>query len=214
MDDFTTIALGIPSVNQAELLNEALITYKDTFYGRHVYVVDNGFQNWTTNFQGLKIIKQKKNIGVAKSWNLMCKLAFNAGYTHICLINDDVVTKKYADSLEDYCDDTRAGLYIGDLNWSMFILPYETFKVVGEFDENFEGAYFEDNDYLYRCKQAGIIIEKTELMNPEIYMQSMSIKKDPSLNANFEKNKSYYISKWGGVPTEEKYVKPFNTKEK
>lgn len=92
----------------------------------------------------------------------------------------------------------------------MFILSYDTFVTVGEFDENFKGAYFEDNDYLYRCKQAGIIIEETELMNPEVYHQSMSIRKDPSLNENFENNKQYYIQKWGGVPTEEQYVKPFN----
>ena len=67
-----------------------------------------------------------------------------------------------------------------------------------------------DNDYLWRCKQAGIIIEQTELMNPEQYQQSMSIKTDPSLNEHFENNKAYYIDKWGGVPTEEKYIKPFN----
>ena len=210
MDDFSTIAMGIPTINQAELLNTALETYKDTFYGRHIYIVDNGNQNIDLTFQGLKVMVQKKNIGVAASWNLICRMAFNAGYTHVLMLNDDVISEKYADSLEDYVDDVGAGLYIGYKNWSMFILSYDTFVTVGEFDENFKGAYFEDNDYLYRCKQAGIIIEETELMNPEVYHQSMSIRKDPTLNENFENNKEYYIQKWGGVPTEEKYVKPFN----
>lgn len=210
MDDFSTIAMGIPTINQAELLNTALETYKDTFYGRHIYIVDNGNQNIDLTFQGLKVMVQKKNIGVAASWNLICRMAFNAGYTHVLMLNDDVISEKYADSLEDYVDDVGAGLYIGYKNWSMFIISYDTFVTVGEFDENFKGAYFEDNDYLYRCKQAGIIIEETELMNPETYHQSMSIRKDPTLNENFENNKEYYIQKWGGVPTEEKYVKPFN----
>lgn len=210
MDDFSTIAMGIPTINQAELLNTALETYKDTFYGRHIYIVDNGNQNIDPTFQGLKVMVQKKNIGVAASWNLICRMAFNAGYTHVLMLNDDVISEKYADSLEDYVDDVGAGLYIGYKNWSMFIISYDTFVTVGEFDENFKGAYFEDNDYLYRCKQAGIIIEETELMNPEVYHQSMSIRKDPTLNENFERNKEYYIQKWGGVPTEEKYVKPFN----
>lgn len=210
MDDFSTIAMGIPTINQAELLNTALETYKDTFYGRHIYIVDNGNQNIDLTFQGLKVMVQKKNIGVAASWNLICRMAFNAGYTHVLMLNDDVISEKYADSLEDYVDDVGAGLYIGYKNWSMFIISYDTFVTVGEFDENFKGAYFEDNDYLYRCKQAGIIIEETELMNPEVYHQSMSIRKDPTLNENFENNKEYYIQKWGGVPTEEKYVKPFN----
>lgn len=210
MDDFSTIAMGIPTINQAELLNTALETYKDTFYGRHIYIVDNGNQEIDQTFQGLKVMVQKKNIGVAASWNLICRMAFNAGYTHVLMLNDDVISEKYADSLEDYVDDVGAGLYIGYKNWSMFILSCDTFVTVGEFDENFKGAYFEDNDYLYRCKQAGIIIEETELMNPEVYHQSMSIRKDPTLNENFENNKEYYIEKWGGVPTEEKYVKPFN----
>ena len=210
MDDFSTIAMGIPTINQAELLNTALETYKDTFYGRHIYIVDNGNQNIDLTFQGLKVMVQKKNIGVAASWNLICRMAFNAGYTHVLMLNDDVISEKYADSLEDYVDDVGAGLYIGYKNWSMFILSYDTFVTVGEFDENFKGAYFEDNDYLYRCKQAGIIIEETELMNPEVYHQSMSIRKDPTLNENFENNKEYYVQKWGGVPTEEKYMKPFN----
>lgn len=210
MEDFSTIAIGIPTINQGDYLYKTLDTYKNTFYGRHIYIVDNGNQQINKIFQGLKIMVQKKNIGVAASWNLMCKCAFNAGYTHILILNDDVVSLKYADKLEDYVDDVNAGLYIGYKNWSMFILSYETFKTVGEFDENFLGAYFEDNDYLYRCKQAGIIIEETELMNPEVYNQSMSIKKDPSLNENFEKNKEYYIKKWGGVPSEEKYLNPFN----
>jgi GT2 family glycosyltransferase len=153
---------------------------------------------------------QPKNIGVAASWNIICRVAFASGYTHVLIVNDDVICEKYADLLEDYIDDVQAGLFIGYKNWSMFVISYETYKTVGEFDENFKGAYFEDNDYLWRCKQAGIIIEQTELMNPEQYQQSMSIKTDPSLNEHFEKNKKYYIEKWGGVPTEEKYLKPFN----
>jgi len=212
MDNFSTLAMGIPTINQAEFLNTALETYKSTFYGRHIYIVDNGHQEINKSFQGVRVMTQKQNIGVASSWNLICKCAFNNGYTHVAILNDDIITDKNADSLEDYIDDVGAGLFVGYKNWSMFIISYETYKEVGEFDENFKGAYFEDNDYLYRCRLKNIIIEQTELMNPETYNQSMSIKKDPLLNENFESNKAYYISKWGGVPTEEKYVKPFNTK--
>jgi hypothetical protein len=56
----------------------------------------------------------------------------------------------------------------------------------------------------------GVFIEQTELLNPEVYNQSMSIRKDPQLNKNFEENKARYLKKWGGVPTEEKYLTPYN----
>ena len=45
---------------------------------------------------------------------------------------------------------------------------------------------------------------------PFLLKSSKSIEKDPSLNKNFESNKQYYIEKWGGVPSEEKFTKPFN----
>lgn len=211
MKDFSTLCLGIPTINQAEMLNEALNTYVDTFFGRHIFIVDNGNQEINQlPMAGLKILKQKKNLGVAASWNLICKCAMLHGYTHVLIMNDDVVSNKYADALEDYVDDVDADLFIGDNNFSMFILSLDAYLKLGPFDENFQGAYFEDNDYLWRAKQSKMIIEQTELMNPDTYAQSMSIKKDPSLNANFESNKAYYIKKWGGVPTEEKYNQPFN----
>lgn len=211
MIDFSTLCMGIPTINQAELLNEALKTYVKTFFGRHIYIVDNGNQEIPQlPMGGLKIMKQKKNLGVAASWNLMCRCAIRMGYTHILILNDDVVTEKYADSLEDYIDDVGADLFIGDNNFSMFILSLDAYQKMGPFDENFKGAYFEDNDYLWRAKQNQLIVEHTELMNPEVYHQSMSIRKDPELNSNFESNKQYYISKWGGVPTEEKFITPFN----
>lgn len=209
-NDFATICMGIPTINQKELLERALGIYKDTFWGRHIWIVDNGNQNIQKFSSSQRTMVMKKNIGVAASWNLICRMAFSNGYTHLLMVNDDVVYEKFADNLEDMVDNVGAGLFIGYQNWSVFILSHETYKLVGEFDENFKGAYFEDSDYLYRCKMANVVVEQTEILNPEEYQQSASIKKDPSLNSHFESNKQYYISKWGGVPTEEKFTTPFN----
>ena len=52
-----------------------------------------------------------------------------------------------------------------------------------------------------------IVYEKE--LNAEIYNNSMTIQKEPHLN-NFNNNMNYYISKWGGMPNEEKYYTPFN----
>lgn len=210
MDEFSTLCLGIPTINQSELLNKALETYKDTFFGRHIFVVDNGNQKINKVSQGMKIMVQKQNLGVAASWNLICKMAFLQGYSHIAIMNDDVVCQKYADDLEDFIDMTNAGIYTGYKNFSVFIISYKTYEYVGSFDEDFKGAYFEDNDYLYRCKLKGVFIEQTELLNPEVYYQSMSTNKDPLLNKNFDFNKSLYQKKWGGLPNEEKYLTPYN----
>jgi hypothetical protein len=48
------------------------------------------------------------------------------------------------------------------------------------------------------------------MLNPAIYRNSMTIQKTPELNNGFEKNRQYYISKWGGQPTQETFGTPFN----
>jgi outer membrane protein assembly factor BamE (lipoprotein component of BamABCDE complex) len=38
----------------------------------------------------------------------------------------------------------------------------------------------------------------------------MTIARDPALNQNFDKNRHYYIYKWGAEPNKELYETPFN----
>jgi hypothetical protein len=39
----------------------------------------------------------------------------------------------------------------------------------------------------------------------------MSIQKEPTLNKFSKENLNYYISKWGGRPSEETFLSEFNT---
>jgi hypothetical protein len=57
---------------------------------------------------------------------------------------------------------------------------------------------------------AGVTITTNAMLNPVIYRNSMTIQKTPELNNGFEKNRQYYISKWGGQPTQETFSTPFN----
>jgi GT2 family glycosyltransferase len=80
---------------------------------------------------------------------------------------------------------------------------------IGNFDENFQRCYFEDNDYQYRMKLAGIPVIYEPSLNPEIYRNSQTILKDPLLS-NFIDNRNYFIQKWGGDPEKETFKTPFN----
>jgi hypothetical protein len=57
---------------------------------------------------------------------------------------------------------------------------------------------------------ANVPIIVNPMLNPVIYRNSMTIQKSPELNSGFEKNRQYYISKWGGQPTQETFATPFN----
>ena len=199
-----TIALGIPTINQAELLQPLLERYSENWYGRHTYIIDNGNQKIDPVGSKQRIVKMSYNLGVAGSWNLLCRTIFGFGYSHI-----DIYWNKNADDIESYIEQNPADFYVGLGQWCCFVLPYETYEKVGMFDDKFVNAYFEDNDYEYRMKLLGLSVHKNEFFNPDEYKQSQSIRKDHSLNVNFESNKMRYIEKWGGFPREEKFSKPF-----
>ena len=65
------IGLGIPTLNRYDLLNIPLRKYVSDF---DVYLVDNGNQNIQQD--NCKIFVQEKNIGVAASWNILCREIF------------------------------------------------------------------------------------------------------------------------------------------
>jgi GT2 family glycosyltransferase len=206
------VALGIPTINRADLLNEALDKYRWTWSKRHIYIVDNGNQEIDDSNPWVHIHRSFKNLGVSASWNWCLKKAFENGYTHIAILNDDIVWEKTIDQIEQFIKDNPAGLYVSGGTWCCFILSYEAFMKVGGFDEGFYPAYFEDNDFCYRCRLAEIPRVTDPFFSPEVYRNSMTIDKDGSLNTNFDINKEKFAVKWGGEPGKEKFKVPYDGK--
>lgn len=92
-------------------------------------------------------------------------------------------------------------------------------QLVGLIDEwSFFPIYFDDNDYQYRCKLAGV--EWVEFWadgtrhGDDEHGASLTILSDKTLrevnHKTFELNKAAYIAKWGGLPREERYTSPWN----
>ena len=98
-------------------------------------------------------------------------------------------------------------------DFSGFMIAQKTLDKVGYFDENFYPAYFEDNDYHYRIKLAGLKAYRT---NQALYFHygSRTIKDNKYVKTNrnqtFLANQEFFKEKWGDVPGKEKYTTPFN----
>jgi GT2 family glycosyltransferase len=81
----------------------------------------------------------------------------------------------------------------------------------GLFDTRFYPAYFEDNDYHYRLKLAGLRAIKT---NKAAYYHFLSAtkKENPEIAAQIDQtyceNEAYYCRKWGGAPGKETSTSP------
>lgn len=115
-----------------------------------------------------------------------------------------------ADNAKDNVEEAESPCFSG------FMMNRKCWEDVGEFDEKFFPAYFEDNDYHYRIKLAGL---KAIMYPPAMFYHYGSKTQTESgseyvvKSPQFENNRSYYIRKWGGPPGEEKYTMPFNRQE-
>jgi GT2 family glycosyltransferase len=99
-------------------------------------------------------------------------------------------------------------------NFSAFMVNRRFLEEVGEFDEGFFPAYHEDNDCNYRIKLLGL---KSICYPPAIFYHFGSRTQNDIRypggfvpGDQFLKGRSYYISKWGGLPDQEIFKFPFN----
>lgn len=205
--------IAIPTINRKDLLVDALSWYLKKLPTTEIFVLDNGKQGLlpADPLQRLRIFEPQSNLGVAGSWNWLMKTAIRFGYSNVLMLNDDVILQRDESEICALIDK-------GDLNtfhrcrpfynWSSFILRTSIYEKVGDFDENFKKCFFEDNDYEYRMRLAGVAIKYEDDLNPQVYRNSQTIEKNPLLGGYIE-NREYYIKKWGGLPDSETYKTPF-----
>lgn len=204
------LIIGIPTINRADLLNEALANYFEDFKNTEIVICDNGKQEIITRENNFVIYRPENNLGVSGSWNMIMDYAEKVKGTHVLMLNDDIYLGKSEEEIKTIIRLWNPEFLCTELNWCSFILSVDAYLKVGKFDEKFFPAYFEDNDYFRRMLLTGVNITNNAMLNPAIYRNSMTIQKSPELNNGFEKNRQYYISKWGGQPTQETFATPFN----
>lgn len=206
-------AIGIPTINRADLLNPTLEKYLIDFPNTMILIVDNGNQK-IIEHKRILVYRPGHNLGVAASWNYLCKQIFTIlEIPYALILNDDIYLGKFEHEITECINKLREeSLLVNQGTWCSFIMPASTFGRVGEFDEGFKIAYFEDEDYSYRLKLAGTPHFSTAGLKPLKFINSASVARDAGLNQMFEPNRQYYTKKWGGQPKHETFKKPFNGK--
>lgn len=205
------LIVAIPTLNRADLLNEALQRYFEDFKDTHIAICDNGKQDIITREENFMIYRPEANLGVAKSWNLLMDYCDKMNATHVLMLNDDILLGRTEHEIKLLIRSNPNADFINSMqNWCSYILTVDMWKKAGKFDEEFINPFFEDNSYDYKMTLIKANKVWTSFLNPEIFRNSMTIAKDPSLNSNFMKNRQLYIDMWGGLPTEEKYLTKFN----
>jgi GT2 family glycosyltransferase len=195
--------LGVPILNGPEHL-DGLLASIDVPVGR-IVVVDNGD---VVGDIGHDVIKPRANIGVAASWNTIIKSTPDVPWWLIT--NHDLVFSP--GDLERIAGEVDSSSVILLSGFTAFALGSEVIDRVGWFDENFTPAYYEDNDFDYRCRLAGVRMKA--LPTGMTHRVSSTLRDDPLYkeqnSKTFESNKAYYLKKWGGQPYMEKFTSPFD----
>jgi GT2 family glycosyltransferase len=206
-------AIGIPTVNRFDLLKPSLESYLQDFPNVKVFIVDNGKQGIAEHYKDNELVtvfEPENNLGVAGSWNLLCKEIFKL-HGYALLLNDDIYLGYGTEVVEKAIYWDNLGLTQSSKNFSVVLLSNALYTELGAFDEQFYPAYFEDSDYLYRLKLKKKCLQRIDYsLDPRDFMASQTYEKEPQkyMNIIFE-NKERYIKKWGGLPFMEQYRKPY-----
>lgn len=205
---FPSFAIGIPTFNRWDLLRPALYVYLSNFPNTRVYVLDNGSQQKDVFNDRITYIDKNSNIGVAASWNELCRKIFADGNQYALILNDDITLAQNEYEIGNYLFYEQGSIFRALGDWCAFAISSSIYKEVGPFDEAFK-AYYEDNDYEYRVKLKQKAVLPKSWLSPMVYRNNSTGDKDPSVYQYATLGKRYYLSKWGGPPGSEKWTQAF-----
>jgi glycosyltransferase involved in cell wall biosynthesis len=206
-----TVLLGVPTLNRYELLAHLLDSAERGSMRPSGYViVDNGGTLPTPTLPNVEVIRPERNVGVAASWN---RILERANGESVIIANDDVTLGHDTFRLLVQALDSGAIFVECGLGWALFGQSAECTRRVGPYDEKFYPAYYEDNDYAFRMRHAGI--ERTSLRSDAQHVRSATLAKAGSVaELDPSHSRAYYLSKWGGLPGQERYSQPFGNTPK
>lgn len=205
-------AIGIPTLNRYDLLKPTLDKYAKDFADIDIFIIDNGNQGIELT-DNTHLYVPEKNLGVAASWNALCSEIFLSS-SNALILNDDIYLGHTTNDILKLISEMRSGFMQSHVSWSAFIISKDLYTHIGEFDEQFYPAYYEDSDYIYRMKLEGIKHDVREELNPQQYIISGTYEKDHELvNNAMQVNRERYAAKWGGSPLLETFYCPYNNQK-
>ena len=95
----------------------------------------------------------------------------------------------------------KTGVESGGFHGAFWVAPREVLDQVGLLDERFEGAFFEDDDYLARLKQAGVPTRQVPSVRVWSRRIGLTMSKLPDKGQGWlATNEHRFEEKWGWIP--------------
>ena len=95
----------------------------------------------------------------------------------------------------------KPGIEPGGFHGACWVVPDEVLERIGPLDEQFEGAFFEDDDYLARLRAAGVPRREVRSVRVESRRIGLTMSKVPDrADEWYAANEQRFADKWGWVP--------------
>jgi GT2 family glycosyltransferase len=219
IDDFLIV---VPAINRSDLV-DSCIRSLDVDRNRHVMLIDNSSDGQFSKYRNeTQYLHFGKNIGCSASWNhglrvgmewtimVSVSVKFNNGITKL-------IEQLPVDPDKVFCQMFINGVAPG---WHCVAIRKSCVDMIGNMDENFFPAYYEDTDLGTRLILAReiykkpFIIHRLDVDSAENRGFALSVNSGtiPGINSiNDKRLYDYYVAKWGGPPGHETFKTPFNS---
>ena len=185
--------LVVPTLTRHDLLERMLGTVDGAV--QHLVVIDNsgrGIDLPDGPWEESTLLIMPSNLGVAASWNLALKMAHREPW--VMIASDDMWWPEGAmDRFAEESSEDRVVVSSTWPHWCAFTIGMGVVHQIGDFDEGYYPAYFEDTEYKRRMDRADIGWVK----GPEVYHQNSSTLNTPGRSwrgGSYHKNEALFKS--------------------
>jgi hypothetical protein len=190
-------AMIVPVLIRHDLLDRMIQSIN--YPVRDLVIIDNGAQfgyepSWNNWVHKVHHIKIPYNLGVASSWNLGIKSLPYSDYWLITGFDNEWGGESLSE-FHKMSDPNKLILSNGAPEWTAFSLGWKVVDKVGLFDEALHPAYFEDNDYEWRCSFTDVEVVRSYI--PVAHDNSSTLKEgfQGKNSKTFTNNYIYYQEK-------------------
>jgi O-antigen biosynthesis protein len=152
-----------------------------------------------------KLVIVNEGTGFARNVNLGLRLASG---DFLAVVGND--SRVVAGDVYDLCVpeavaspvvDGKPGIEPDGFHGTFWVAPRQVIERVGPLDERFEGAFFEDDDYLERLRQAGVATMQVPSVRVESSRVGLTMSKVAAqADTWYAANERRFAEKWGWPP--------------
>ncbi len=153
-----------------------------------------------------KVIVVNEGTGFARNVNVGLRVASGAFVAVVgndtFVVEGDVYELCVPGTVTSPLVEEKPSIDPGGFNGAFWVVPRTVLDEIGLLDERFEGAYFEDDDYLERLRLAGVPVREVSSVRAWSRRVGLTASKLPAgtVKGWLAENERRFYEKWGWTP--------------